>query len=380
MRGVGSLRQEVPDGRIQRGLGRRVVGSRRIGHGDREGGRIDAEPVVPCAHPQRLPRQHQPLAEERGLGRAAQQFCQHGKGGGGLLVARVAFGHDHAAGQDGLGHARVGHGHAPLGPLLGLLRAGIAGRVAFGRDRAIVLFGQRAHLVGRDVARHDQHGHVRGVMVLVPFQRVLAGQRLHLAAPADHGAAVGVVVELDRRALLGEQRPGVAVGTLGAFLKDDLPLGLPVVLADAQVRHPVGFHAHDQVQPVRGDALEIGGEVVRGEGIVHAAVGRDRLRQLSGVQLLGALEHQVFQVMRQPGLAGHLVGRADLVPQHLDHDRRAVILDHHGLEPVAEREVADARGHLGQRRSGGGGQKEGEGAAHGRAASGLAGAGRRLVA
>ena len=27
-----------------------------------------------------------------------------------------------------------------------------------------------------------------------------------------------------------------------------------------------------------------------------------------------------------------------------------VILDHHGLEPVAEREVADARGHLGQRR------------------------------
>ena len=60
--------------------------------------------------------------------------------------------------------------------------------------------------------------------------------------------------------------------------------------------------------------------------------------------LRGALEHQMFEEMREPGFAGRLVGGADLVPDHLRDDRRAVIRDHHDLQPVGKRE---AGGRLG---------------------------------
>ena len=57
--------------------------------------------------------------------------------------------------------------------------------------------------------------------------------------------------------------------------------------------------------------------------------------------LRGALEHQVFEEMREPRFAGRLVGGADLVPDHVRHDRRAMIRHHDDFEPVGEREVGD---------------------------------------
>ena len=55
--------------------------------------------------------------------------------------------------------------------------------------------------------------------------------------------------------------------------------------------------------------------------------------------LLGALEHQMLEEMREAGFAGRLVGRADLVPDHLRDHGRAVVGDHHDLQAVAEREA-----------------------------------------
>ena len=42
-----------------------------------------------------------------------------------------------------------------------------------------------------------------------------------------------------------------------------------------------------------------------------------------------------------------LVGGADLVPDHLGHDRRAMVGDDQHLEAVAKREFDDARAGLG---------------------------------
>ena len=64
---------------------------------------------------------------------------------------------------------------------------------------------------------------------------------------------------------------------LGAFGQHNLPFGLPVILADLEMGHAVGLHPHHEVQPVGGDALEIGGEIIAGEGIVAAAIGGDGL-------------------------------------------------------------------------------------------------------
>ena len=44
-----------------------------------------------------------------------------------------------------------------------------------------------------------------------------------------------------------------------------------------------------------------------------------------GGMLLGALEHQMLEEVRQAGLAGRAVGRADPVPDPMRHDRRPVV-------------------------------------------------------
>ena len=66
----------------------------------------------------------------------------------------------------------------------------------------------------------------------------------------------------------------------------------------------------------------------------------------------GALEHQMFEKMREARFAGRLVGGADLVPDHLRDHRRAVIRDHHDLQAIGE-------GERGGRLGGHGGLGEG---------------------
>ena len=52
-----------------------------------------------------------------------------------------------------------------------------------------------------------------------------------------------------------------------------------------------------------------------------------------------ALEHQMFEEVRQSRFTWRLVGGADLVPDHLRDDGRAVIRDHDDLQAVVEGEA-----------------------------------------
>ena len=92
-------------------------------------------------------------------------------------------------------------------------------------------------------------------------------------------------------------------------------------------------------QPVLGDHLEVGGEVVAGDRVVVAAVPGHDLRELAGRDPLGALEHQVLEEVRQARLADRAVGRADPVPEPVRHHRCPPVRDHDHLEPVVEREA-----------------------------------------
>ena len=65
----------------------------------------------------------------------------------------------------------------------------------------------------------------------------------------------------------------------------------------------------------------------------------ERLREPAFGILCRALEHQMFEEMRESGLARRLVRGADLVPDHVGDDRRAMIGNDHDLEPVGEREM-----------------------------------------
>ena len=50
----------------------------------------------------------------------------------------------------------------------------------------------------------------------------------------------------------------------------------------------------------------------------------------------GALEHQMFEKMRDAGFAWRIVGRAIAIPDHMCHDRRAVIFDDDDFQAIAE--------------------------------------------
>ena len=72
----------------------------------------------------------------------------------------------------------------------------------------------------------------------------------------------------------------------------------------------------------------------------------DHVREVAGRIFRRALEHQMFEKMRQPRLARRLVGGADFVPDHVGDDRRAVVGNDDEFQTVRQREVGDIGGRL----------------------------------
>ena len=150
------------------------------------------------------------------------------------------------------------------------------------------------------------------------------------------------MVEIERRVdLLGKPRARIVGDALVVLFKDHLELRLHLLVGEHQLGHPVGLELHHRLEVLAGDALEVAGVVLRGEGVLLAADRGDLLGEAARRVLGGALEQQVLEEMREAGLAGRLVGGADLVPDHVGDDRRAPVRDHDHFEAVGQREVAD---------------------------------------
>ena len=73
---------------------------------------------------------------------------------------------------------------------------------------------------------------------------------------------------------------------------------------------------------------------------VQQRAGALQRREIALVVVLGALEHQVLEEMREAGAARRLVLRADVIPEVHRHDRAGVILVDEHVEPVGERVLA----------------------------------------
>ena len=102
---------------------------------------------------------------------------------------------------------------------------------------------------------------------------------------------------------LAELRAGVGVAMHAPFLEHDVALGRDDLVGQCQAGHPVGLELHAGFQVLLGDLLEIGGEIVAGEGVLLAADFGDEFRELAVGMALGALEHQVFEEMGDARLA-----------------------------------------------------------------------------
>ncbi len=212
--------------------------------------------------------------------------------------------------------------HQIIAPDVGLLDSGVRQRHgarrgrrrllrtdAFFRDRrlrrdiGVVFLHQRADFSRLDVARDDQDRIVRRVEALVEGERILAVELLDLLVPADHRAAVGMV-EIERgHDLLGQPRIRIVGDAHVEFFQHDVALGQHVLILEDETGHAVGLELHHAGELVARHALEIAGVIVGGESVLVATDLEYGLGELAGRMFGGALEHQMFEEMREPRFA-----------------------------------------------------------------------------
>jgi hypothetical protein len=95
---------------------------------------------------------------------------------------------------------------------------------------------------------------------------------------------------------------------------------------------------------VRRNDLEIVGEVEAGRPVQHAAVPLDQAVELALRQVLGALEHHVFEQVGEAGPIVRLDAEPDVVA-HGDHGpRRGGVARENDPQPVVEPVVFDGHG------------------------------------
>ena len=114
-----------------------------------------------------------------------------------------------------------------------------------------------------------------------------------------------------------------------------------MLLVDFHVPHPVGFDVERDRPAVGGEVEVIRGQVFAGVGIVATAVPLRGAVHVAGQQLIGALEHQVFEVVRQARLIFFFIARTDFVRHHRRDDRRAFDGQQVHLQTVRQRLAAN---------------------------------------
>jgi hypothetical protein len=157
---------------------------------------------------------------------------------------------------------------------------------------------------------------------------------------------------LDEGLRLGRLRKRVfriVVGAHPPFLFDHRELGSEAL--GIEILHPVGLEADRHVEMVAVDHLKVVGEVGAGERVIHPAVLLDDVGELLGPVLFGAAEFQMFDQVRDAGLAEALVARANLGKHVEGRHRRLVILQHEDLEPVGQGFGLDGVGDARARRA-----------------------------
>ena len=117
-------------------------------------------------------------------------------------------------------------------------------------------------------------------------------------APADHGDAVAMIEVLCGILLLTKERARAVLGALVALFNNDFALCEDVIIREADIDHAVALKAHHQLESIRGHALEISGVVIACEGVVCAAIARDRGRKLTGGECVCAFEQEMLKKVR----------------------------------------------------------------------------------
>ena len=191
------------------------------------------------------------------------------------------------------------------------------------------------HLLGVEIADRDDQRVLRRIINFVIRERVVERQPVNVVEPSDHRPVIRMREIRLRTHHLVERVFGIVVGAHPPFLEYHMLLFLEILWLE--IGHPIRFERNRHIQMILIYRLEIVGEIRFRERIIHPAVLLDYLRELLGLEFLGALEHQMLAQMREAGLAHLLVTRTDFVEDVEGRERRLVIFEHEHFEPVGKR-------------------------------------------
>ncbi len=256
----------------------------------------------------------------------------------------------------------VGHQHLDVGGQARRRRVRRAlGRLAL-RLPAEVTVDERARVGRIEVARHHQAGVGRAIEAIEERPHVIDGSRLQIFVRPDGRPVVGVVGRVHR---LRDGQLGAAVGAvlvrLPALVLHHLELLLQLLGGDhvGQRGQAIRLQPEERLQQVARPDLVIVRPVVAGGAVVVAAPAlHDRVERRVG-RVARPHEHQVLEQVREAGAPGHLVLRADVVPEVDGHQRAGSIRVKDHPKPVGqcvrfeldfEHRRRDERGHNGTNR------------------------------
>src|ERR1700733_2606685 len=145
--------------------------------------------------------------------------------------------------------------------------------------------------------------------------------------------------------VLGDELAGYTVGlilTLALLVLHHAALQVEGLLIERakQGAHAVGLQPERVIERRRGYVFEVVGAVVIGGAVqvggAHLLHGID----VAAVKVLAAAEHEVFEQVREAGLAGSLVLRPDVIPDVDGYDGSLVIFMHDHGQAVIEDEFS----------------------------------------
>jgi hypothetical protein len=192
-----------------------------------------------------------------------------------------------------------------------------------------------------DIPGQHQHRVVRAIMGAEPALHILQAGGVQIRHRSDRGVAIGMT--------FGEQRGKLrifdeAIGIILAhalLVLDDAALRIELGLGDGaqQMAHAIGFEEERTIERAGRHRLEIVGAIEPGRAV---PVGRADILQPAEertVGILRSIEHQMLEEMREAGLAGGLVARADMIPDRYRDDRRLAVGGDDDAQPVGQREL-----------------------------------------
>ncbi len=214
-------------------------------------------------------------------------------------------------------------------------------------DLTEVAVDEHECLLGIDVARERDRGIGRVIVPAKERADLVELGGLQIGDVPDRRPVIRMVWRKERRQ---ERHRREAVRTilvvLPPLVEDDVALirELGVGQGREQIAHAVRLHPERELERTRRNDFP----VVRAVGVSRSVECRTRaLKRLEEavVVMLRSLEHQMLEEMREPGAAGLLVLRSDVIPDVHSHNRARVVLVQQDIEAVVQRVLRGGNVH-----------------------------------